>query len=294
MTIKHMKIFITVYQQMNITRAAEILHMTQPAVSRAIQELESYYNIRLFERIKHRLFRNETADEFYARALHIVETFYEIEDEFNNRDEFGTMRIGASITLGNYFIPEIVQRFQKMYPQIKIKVKISNTESIRQSLLDNQIDLGLVEGKISSEHLHEEILGEDRMVLILSKDHSLLNQEKIRLQDIARYPLLLREAGSAGRTFLDTIFDLHEIKITPLWESTSTQAIVRAVACGFGVSVLPEQLVVNDIRSGTVITRTVDDVSFTRSNYLLWHRQKFLTSGEKALIALCHTVKTEE
>lgn len=294
MTIKHIRIFIAVYQQMNITRAAESLHMTQPAVSRAIQELEGYYHVRLFERIKHRLYRNAAADEFYARAIHIVESFHDVEAEFVGWDERATLRVGASITLGNYFLPLTAKRFEEEYPGNKIKVSISNTESIRQMLLNNQIDLALVEGKIPSEFLHEEQLGENRMVLILSTHHPLLEQKRIRLQDVARYPLLLREPGSAGRTYLNNIFDVREIEISPAWESTSTQALVKAVACGLGVSILPEQLVLGDIRSGVVATRTVDDESFIRSNYIVRHSQKFLTASAKAFMDLCHCVKAEE
>ena len=294
MTVRHLQIYIAVYQQMNITRAAESLHLTQPAVSRAIQELESYYHIRLFERIKRRLFRNVAADEFYARALHIVESFHDIEAEFNNWDEFATLRVGASITLGNYFLPLIIKRYQEKVSGNKINVKISNTESIQQMLLDNQVDLALVEGNISSEFLHKEQLGEDRMVLILSPDHPLLQLKRIRLKDVAGYPLLLREPGSAGRTFLNNVFDVHEIEISPAWESTSTQALVKAVACGFGISILPEQLVLNDIASGAVATRTVDDASFARKNYVVWHSQKYLAASAKEFIAMCHAVKVGE
>lgn len=294
MTIKHMQIFIVVYQQMNITKAAEILHMTQPAVSRAIQELESNYKIRLFERIKHRLFRNDAADAFYARAIHIVESFEHVETEFNNWNEFETLRVGASITLGNYFLPTAVRNFKEGMPNTVIRVKVSNTGAIRRMLLDNQIDLALVEGKIDSEYLREDRFGEGRMVLILPPDHPLLQTGKVGLREIAQYPLLMREPGSAGRTFLDTVFDLHEIEVTPLWESASTQAIVRAVASGFGVSILPQELVLADIQSGAVATKDVEDASFTRGNYIVWHRQKYLSDTAKAFIRLCHQLQLQK
>ena len=110
MTLKHLRIFVTVYREMNITKAADLLHMTQPAVSRSIQELENYYGIRLFERINRRLYRTKESEEIYVRALHIVNSFHDMELEIKNWDEFGIFRIGASITLGNFILPVMVRQ----------------------------------------------------------------------------------------------------------------------------------------------------------------------------------------
>lgn len=287
MTIKHMRIFIAVYQQMNISRAAETLHMTQPAVSRSIQELENYYGIRLFERIKHRLHRTESGDALYTRAIQIVESFDAMEKEIKNWDEFGTLCIGSSITLGNFFLPPIIREFQRHYPKLNIQVTVSNTETIYNAILDNQIDIAVVEGNFSSEYIHDEYLGEDRLVLILPRDHPLLEQAEIHLQDIIRYPLLLRETGSAGRTFLDAVFSFHQISVEPIWESTSTQALVKAVSYGIGLSILPEQLVLQDVAAGVIATRPVADEAFARTNHIVWHRQKYLTRTAKGFIELC-------
>ena len=113
MTVKHMKIFIQVYQTQNITRAAGLLHMTQPAVSRAIQELEKYYGVNLFERMNHHLYVTESGRQFYAHALHIVESFDLMEKGLRNGDESGVLRVGASISLGNFLMPQLVTEFQK-------------------------------------------------------------------------------------------------------------------------------------------------------------------------------------
>ena len=108
------------------------------------------------------------------------------------------------------------------------------------------------------------------------------------MEDLVQYPILMREKGSAGRTLLDQIFAMHFLSINPAWESASTQALVNAVACGLGISLLPEQLVSADIASRKVISRPVVDEPFLRKNYLIWHKQKFLTQTAKKFIALCH------
>ena len=102
MTIKHLRIFVTVYQEGNVTRAASLLHMTQPAVTRSIQELENHYGIRLFERINHKLYRTKRGEDLYARALHILDSFDDLEKEFQNPE---IIFAGKKDLEKNYAIP---------------------------------------------------------------------------------------------------------------------------------------------------------------------------------------------
>ena len=148
MTIRHMKIFVSVYQAQSITRAAEQLHMTQPAVSRAIQELEHYYGVCLFERIGRRICSTESAARLYAQALHIIETLDSMEKGLRDWDEFGVLRVGATITLGNFLLPELAARFQQRHPHLQLRAVVSNGAQLSQHLLENTIDLALIEGSI--------------------------------------------------------------------------------------------------------------------------------------------------
>ncbi len=287
MTVRHMKIFIEVYRTENITRAAALLHMTQPAVTRAVQELERYYGVRLFERINRRLSVTESGKQLYAHAVHIVNSFDEMEKGLRNWDEMGVLRIGASITLGNFLLPDLTVQFKKRHPDLQIRVQISNGARIQQALLDNRLDLAMIEGAVSEEHLHTEAFTQDRLVLILPPGHPLCTARNIRLQDLSGYDFLLRERGSAGRTFLDHVFAVHGLALTPAWESTSTHAIIKAVHAGIGISFLPEQLVKEEIASGLVVTREIEDEEFTRKHFLVWHENKFLSPSAQSFIQLC-------
>lgn len=294
MTLKHMRIFITVYQEGNVTRAAQVLHMTQPAVSRSIQELESYYGIRLFERINHRLYRTESGTELYAYALHIIDSFDSLEKGMKNWDELGVLRIGASITIGNVILPPVVCAFQKLHPDLRVKVTISNSAQLQQALLDSKIDLALIEGAVFSEHLSTGLLTQDHLCLILPNEHPLSQASSLSVRDLTEYPLLLREKGSAGRSYLDHIFAAHGFQIEPVWESASTQALVKAVSAGLGISILPQLLVQDAIASGLITTRSVTDESFIRQNYIVWHRQKFLTRTAREFMEVCRSSITEQ
>lgn len=287
MTVRHLKIFVTVYQTGNITRAAKLLYMTQPSVSRAIQELETHYGVKLFERINRRLSVTESGKQLYAQALHIVDSFDMMEKGLRNWDEFGVLRIGATITIGTVFMPQAVARFQASHENLRVEVKVSNGAQLRQALLDNTIDLALIEGGFSDKNLVMKPFAQDRLVLILSPGDPLLQRKSLTLSDLKNCRFLLRENGSVGRSFLNHVFAARGFALTPLWESASTRAIIHAVSMGLGVSILPEQLVAAEIASGVIAMMPVSDEPFGRSNYIVWHKNKFLTQSAKAFISLC-------
>lgn len=288
MTIRHIKIFLEVYRLENITKAAEHLHMTQPAVTRAIKEIEQYYGVRLFERFNRRLSVTESGKLLYVQALHIVDSFDVMEKDLRNWDTCGILRIGASITLGNYFLPDFICHFRSLHPNLRVEVTISSGGKLQQALLENKLDLALIEGGISESELIMEAFTGDCLRLILPPRHPLLSKQQVFLNDLVQYDFLLREKGSAGRTFLDNVFAVHGLKIRPLWESASTQAIIKAVSKDIGISILPELLVKQDIEAQTVFTREIIDEGFNRKHYIVWYKNKYLTQAAKDLIALCN------
>ena len=104
---------------------------------------------------------------------------------------------------------------------------------------------------------------------------------------------MLREKGSAGRSFVDHIFESHDLVLNPIWESTSTEALVKAVGSGLGISLLPEQLVKDGLLSGRIVSRDVEEESFERTNYILWHKNKYLTQSINHFISICREISEE-
>lgn len=294
MTIRHMRIFIRVYQTVSITKAAGDLHMTQPAVTRAIQELEQYYALKLFDRLNHRLYITESGHQLYPQALHLVALFDQMESTLQDREGLRTLRVGATITLGNYLLPRLVCLFHGKHPGTRVQARVASSAQIQRAVENNDLDIALIEGEVRTAHLHSEPFCSDRLTVILPTEHPLVSREQLYIRDLAREDLLLREPGSAGRSFLDSVFEAHGFHVTPVWESTSTQALVRAVSMGLGISILPEQLVRNDIEHGTVLSRPVVDESLERIHYLVWHENKYLTDEMKDLLHLARRFCSEE
>ena len=147
MTIRHLKIFLSVCKNnFNTTKAAEELHMTQPAVSLAIKELEQYYGVALFDRIGKRLKITEAGHRFFEYSVHITSMFDDMEKGMKDWDSFGVIRIGASITIGSQFLPYYVKAFYNRYPGTEIKVTISPSEQLEQKIWNNELDFILIEG----------------------------------------------------------------------------------------------------------------------------------------------------
>ena len=284
MTLRHLRVFLAVYQTQNVTRAAERLHMTQPTVTRAVQELERYYGVRLFERINRRLYITQSGRQLYARAVHIVGSFDRMEKELKNWDEFGLLRIGATPTLASVLLPKTLMTFEKKHPKLRVRCSVENGTHLQEALADDRLDFALIEGEVAAEHLHAEPFSEDRLILLLPPDDPRRNAPALTLRELAESPLLLREKGSMGRSFLDRVFAAHDLPLEPLMESISTHAIIQAVHAGLGISFLPQRLIRHSVESGFVATRAVDDEPFVRRNFAAWHEDKFLTRSARELL----------
>lgn len=292
MTLRHMKIFVTVYQNKGITKASEMLHLAQPSVSLAIRELEEYYGIHLFERIGRRIFPTECGKDFYGYALHIVSLFDEMEKKVRNWDTIGTLRIGASVTIGTHLLPGIIQRASALFPDLTIEVFINNSTSIEEHILDNTIDIGLIENRPELPEVAFEPFMKDSLCAVVPPNHPLSQKRSVTLPQLAKYPMLMREHGSAGREILDACFALEQITVHPLWESSSTQAIVKGVAASIGVSVLPYLLVEKDIQEH-LITQIPVTPPLQRDFNIIYHKSKYLTGNMHAFIKACKKYGSE-
>ena len=287
MTLKHLKIFVTVCETGSATAAGEKLHIAQPSISLAISELEDYYGVQLFDRIAKRLHITEAGKNFLQYATHIVGLFEDMEKEIKNFDTTGIIRIGASVTIGNCLLPGYVTKFKQIHPQMNVRVIIDNSEKIQQYILSSQIDIGLIEGVVHSSYIIEHKFRDDELVMICGNDHPFAYQKNIEISKLQSESFILREAGSAGREIFDSTMTLHGLEIIPVWESTSTQAIVRAVQANLGISVLPYLLVKDSLDRKEISQFQINGIRFQRNFSVIYHKNKFLTESAKDFIALC-------
>lgn len=287
MTLRHMRIFVAVCQSESITRAAEALHLAQPSVSLAVRELEDYYGVRLFDRMNRRLHTTESGRKFYEYAVHIVSLFDELEKSIRDWDALSSLRIGSSVTIGSFLLPAAVRQFKAEHPDISVTVSIKNSAMIERDILDNRIDFALIEGFSGDPQIVQVPFMDDRLCLICGPGHPLCEKGRVPLSALTGCSFLLRESGSAGRDIWESILTARQLHITPAWESVSTQAIIRAVRQGIGISVLPYLLVRQELENGTVKEIEIEDVSLSRKFSFIYHRNKYLTRSALAFMQLC-------
>lgn len=287
MTLRHLRIFVEVCRLSSITKAADSLHLTQPAVSLAIRQLEEYYGIRLFDRISKKLYLTEPGTRMLSYAAHIVESFDEMETRLKNWDYSGALRIGSSISTGTQMLPQLIRQFNQKYPEIRTQVIIDNSRIIEEKVLTNQLDLALVESLTYSPDLISRPFFEDQLIIIACPDHPLTRVSRPDVQVLSEYPVLLREQGSGTREVLDALLLTEQVQVTPLWESTSTRSIINAVKEKIGISILPYELVKNEIHSGEIAAIPVAAPSLSRTCSIIVHRNKYLTPSAEAFMAIC-------
>jgi DNA-binding transcriptional LysR family regulator len=287
MTIRHLKIFVAVCKEGSITKAGQRLFMAQPTVSFAVSELEKHYCVKLFDRISKHLYLTDAGRKLLPYAQHIVSMFNEMEAEVRDWDNSGTLRVGSSITIGNCLLPGLLKTFAAYRSGVDVKVQVDNSEKIEQSVLDNRIDFGLIEGVSHSSQLVSETFRDDELVLLFAPGHRWEAQAAVRPDDLKDEPFLMREHGSGGREIVESALLLHDIKITPAWESISTQAIVRAVANGLGVTVLPLLMVETHLAQGTLLTRPIEGIPLKRKFTIIHHKNKYITGAMQEFIDLC-------
>lgn len=290
MTIRHMKIFVSVCIEESITLAAKKLYISQPAVSTAIKELEAFYGTPLFDRISKKLYLTDAGKTVYHYAIHINSLFKELESSLKSSESIGQLKIGSSITIGTHLMPDYIKGFSKCFPNIQVHVTIDSSDVIEKLVLDNELDFALIEGIVHSENIISKDFIQDELIVICDLDNPLLRKENVSVDDLSNQQFLMREKNSGTRELAESILSLHNISINPLWESTSTEAIIHGVSKGIGISILSLQLVQNYIDINQVARLNVNGLKFIRQYHIIYHKNKYLTPASLNFMKLCKAI----
>ena len=294
MTIRHLRIFLAVCRQdSNTTKAAEELHMTQPAVSLALKELEQYYGVILFDRIGRRLKITEAGRHFRDYAQHITASFDDMERGMRNWESFGILRVGASITIGSQFLPYYVKVFGAVQPGTEIHAKVLPTDQLEEMLMENKLDLALIEGISHSSALISEEYMEDRLVILCPNNGRYTMGQTISIEEFNTHKLLLREPGSGTREIFERAMAQAGYAVHPVWEAMSTTALVNAVIQGLGTAVLPYRMVRGSVNRGLTTVVKVAELDLSRRFYILRHKEKLLTKTAGIFLDICRNYEMD-
>lgn len=281
---QYLNVFVKVVERENFSKAAEELHMTQPAVSQYIRTLEEIVGVRLLERNNKFVRLNKAGEIVYHHAKEIFALYtqmqYLVDDLANNPS--GLIAIGASFTFGEYILPHIVAELQKQYPLIQPSIIIHNTTEITELVKKRQLDIGIIEGYFNDKKLNLEVVSEDKMVIVASLRHPLLGK-KVSIEDLKKETWILREKGSGTREAAENLFRSHHFSPEKIMEFGSTQVIKESVEAGLGISLLSCWAIKKELNTGYIGMLNVAELPFKR-NFSIVTYTPYQTKAVKTFI----------
>ncbi len=277
MNLRSLKIFKEVCETNNMTKAAKTLHITQPAISQTISNLEEELGIKLFERIKNHLELTYSGRVLCNYSQKIVRMLDESEDLLNQIANLkkGKLRIGASMTIGTYLMPKLINEFKNEREELKMPLLINNTDHIVDHILNNDLDIGFVEGPFNSAEITTSFFMKDELTLIASPDYFSKSPKKIKLKDIAEENFILREKGSGTRDIAKQKLDETKINYEIKHVLNNFEAIKKAIMANMGISILPKLAVKEEIERGKLVEIKIKDLKIKREFKIIYHTDKY-------------------
>ncbi|MBP2627716.1 MAG: transcriptional regulator, LysR family [Firmicutes bacterium] len=287
MTLRHLTIFLCVCDEGNMTVAGQKLHIAQPSVSQAIAELEKYYNIRLFERLGRKLFITLAGQQLITYARHIVHLCRETEEAMHGIHHNPMIRVGASVTVGTCILNDIIVEFRRQNPHVKMIATVNNTKIIEGMLLLDELDIGLVEGKIHSQGILSQSFMEDELVLVTGIFHPLTKKSRVKLADIDHTEFIVREEGSGTRELFESVMASRGISWRVAGVYNNAETIKKFISAGLGISVMSRMAVEKEVQRNELAIIEFDDVYFKRQFSIVRHKNKFIFPVLDDFIQVC-------
>ena len=258
MADRRLQVFHTVARLLSFTKAAESLHMTQPAVTFQVRQLEEYFNTRLFDRAHNRISLTEAGKRVYEYAEDIFDIYAKMDNAVRDLtgEISGVLIIGASTTIAEYMLPSLLGDFKKKYPDITVQLRVSNSDGIVTMVENNDIDLGVVEAPVTNKNLVVEECRKDRLVAIVPPQHVLSQHKEVSIKELLEHDYIAREEGSGTREVIHEHLQNAGIKSADMhvtMELGSPEAIKGAVEAGMGVSIVSEVTIHKELQIGTLV-----------------------------------------
>ena len=286
-TLRQLEVFLAAAHTENITRAAEQLSMSQSAASSALKDLEQQFNIQLFDRIGKRLQINELGRALRPQAEALLDQAQALEQGFRRHDQVGELKVGATLTIGNYLAVDIMAEFINQHPAAKVALNVANTAAISQQVLNFDLDVGLIEGELHHPDLEVSKWREDELQIFCSPNHPLAKKKNLSNADLLSAQWILREPGSGTRQAFDRA--LHDLlpDLNIRLELQHTEAIKRAVETGLGIGCLSKVSLQTSLETKRLVALEAKSRDFKRYFYFILHRQKYRSEGILRWLELC-------
>lgn len=294
-SFRQLEVFLAAAHFQNITRAAESLAMSQSAASSALKELENQFDIQLFDRVGKRLQLNELGRLYRPKAESLLAQATELEQAFSKHSEVGALKVGATLTIGNYLAVGVMAKYMNTPTRPKVSLEVANTSAIARRVRDFELDIGLIEGELQSPELEVIPWREDELTVFCSPSHPLARKQALTDEDLRQAVWIMREPGSGTRQSFER--GMHGLlpDLNILLELEHTEAIKRAVEADLGIGCLSKVVLVDAFKRGSLVPLSVPDYrKFDRQFYFILHKQKYRSAGIARWMSLCQELQPAE
>jgi DNA-binding transcriptional LysR family regulator len=277
-SLRQLRVFEAAASNRSFSKAAEALHLTQPGVSMHIKELETSAGLPLFERIGRKLYVTEAGQELLARTREILRALKDAEDTLNGLRGLRRGRINlAVVSTAKYFVPQLLARFGRDFPELEIRLTVNNRSSVIEQLVANDVDLAIMGRSPQSLDTVAEPFAQNPHVIIAAPDHPLASQRGIQVETVARENFIVREPGSGTRLAMQQYFDEFGLACNVGMEMASNETIKQAVMAGIGVSLISLHTLLLELRTGEIALLDVNGTPIERTWQIVHLRSKQLS-----------------
>jgi DNA-binding transcriptional LysR family regulator len=279
MNFNQLKAFYFAVKCGSFSAAAEALYITQPAVTKQIQQLQATYGIKFLNRFGKKMVLTDAGEVLYDFTDKIFQLESQAEEtlrDFRQRKS-GRLRIHASESFGAYYLPFIINIFRKKYPNIHISVNIFPNQEVIENTVRLENDMGFISYPLEHKKLVIRDILEDRLVLIVPPSHPFAREKILEPHKLEGQPVIMHEKGSATREIVDEFIKRNNLSVFITLEHSNNEAIKRAVEEGIGVSLISEHVVSGEVKRKALKSILLSDPTMKRKFYLIYHREKYLS-----------------
>ena len=277
-TIRQLEIFIAVSRAESYTQAAKVIHLTQPAVSMQIKQLEHQLGVPLFEQLGKKIYLTEAGKEIYQYARNILDQLDEMETFIDNIKGLnqGKLRISVATT-ANYFAPTLLSTFYKRFPGVTVTLDITNRQTLIQQLGENEVDLVIMGQPPKNMALDATPFMDNPLVIIAPPEHPLARKKSIPLSRLEEEVFLVRESGSGTRIAMENFFKTHNLQLTTGMEISSSEAIKQSVSAGMGLAIIQVDAIQTELTLKRLVILDVEHLPIQRHWYIVHRKGKRLS-----------------
>ncbi len=286
-TLRQIQVFLATAHFENISRAADSLAMSQSAASAALKEFEGHVDAQLFDRVGKRLQLNELGKAFRPQAQDLYERAKALELALVKQVAVGDLKVGATLTIGNYLAVGVMARFMNLHPGARVALEVANTATIARKVANFELDLGLVEGELQHPALDIQPWCDDELVVFCAPNHPYLDKAVLTDAELLDAHWIVREKGSGTRQTFDNAMRGLLAQLNIALELQHTEAIKRAVEAGLGIGCLSRVTLEEAFRRGSLVELKVPHRDFRRKFYFILHKEKYRSEGIRRWLELC-------